>query len=399
MLLGPLGRPALVKAVANQPEQRPALRLPFEFFREHVLIKMGINGAGSHVCLIDDGFNADVVTERAALEIGLHFRRVGGKTPNAAGVGEGVGPETFVADGNVTFGTEGSPVIKGQAVVLEMGDMERRLGRPLDCILGSPLFERYVVEVDFAERIIRLYKPHDFRYGGDGHTVPLQLAAPPYVKAEILTRDGRRVKATVGLDLGSGDAFEFFPEFESEYRIVETAGVQAPGSGVGLAGAFEDRILRLPSAEIAGFTVKRPLARFLETPTDPGIVKGNDGSVGNSVMRRFKLIFDYSRRQVIFEPNAFIDDAFTANLTGIAVEPVSYPPKGFEVFGVTAGSVAATAGLRANDRIVEANGQACSALTYEFLHDMFSEEGAWLTLKVARGSEMLEVRFQSPTLP
>src|SRR5450432_294560 len=70
--------------------------LPFEYFRKHILVAMRIDNSALRACMVDNGFNADVITESVARAMGLSFHAMGGKTPNAEGFGKDSGPVTFV---------------------------------------------------------------------------------------------------------------------------------------------------------------------------------------------------------------------------------------------------------------------------------------------------------------
>src|ERR1700684_1825199 len=64
-------------------DKAPVVTLPFEYFRKHILVTMQINASGPHVCMVDNGFNADVITESAARAMALPVHAVGGKTPRS----------------------------------------------------------------------------------------------------------------------------------------------------------------------------------------------------------------------------------------------------------------------------------------------------------------------------
>jgi hypothetical protein len=224
------------------------------------------------------------------------------------------------------------------------------------------------------------------------------VEVPPTVEAEILAPDGRRVKATVGLDLGSDSVFDFRPSFQSKHHILQPQQNEVMTGAIGLKGEFHTGVVRLPSVEFAGFRVEKPIAEFLEGSPDPHLSK-NDGFVGNALLERFNVIFDYSRHQVILDPNASFGDPFVANMTGIRADPTSDPVRGFEVKSLEDGSVAADVGLKPGDRIVEINGVLCSTLTFESFHQMLTAEGAPFKLKVERDREKIEISFQTPRLP
>jgi len=158
------GKAALTSArlALRTGEKAPVVTLPFEYFRKHILVTMQINDSGPHVCMVDNGFNADVITESAARAMALPVHAMGGKTPNAEGFGESSGPETFVVEKTVTLGMKDLPILTGQAYVLDMAGFEDGMGVHFDCVLGLPLFAHYVVEIDFAKRQLMLYDPRGF---------------------------------------------------------------------------------------------------------------------------------------------------------------------------------------------------------------------------------------------
>jgi membrane-associated protease RseP (regulator of RpoE activity) len=224
------------------------------------------------------------------------------------------------------------------------------------------------------------------------------VAVPPTIEAGVLTPDGRTVKATVGLDLGSDAIFDFQPSFQSVHHVLPAGQAEVPIDEIGLGGIFHMSIVRLPSVEIAGYKLDKPLVAFMHTAPGPSL-SANDGYVGNALLRRFTVIFDYSRQRVIFEPNSSFGDPFKGNMTGIKVDPESDPTRGFEVVYVEERSPAAKAGLQEGDRIVEIGGVPCSTLIFESFREMLTAEGAPFILEVQRGSEKIEMNFLTPRLP
>ena len=109
-------------------ENVPVATLPFEYFRKHILVAIRINDSSPRACMVDNGFNADIITESAARAMGLFSHAMGGKTPNAEGLGKGSGPETFVVEKTVTLGIKDFPILTGQTYVLHLGGFEDGMG-------------------------------------------------------------------------------------------------------------------------------------------------------------------------------------------------------------------------------------------------------------------------------
>ena len=386
------------RAALQPAENTVVATLPFEYFRKHILVAMRIDNASLRACMVDNGFNADIITESVARAIGLPFHALGGKTPNAEGFGEGSAPASFVVEKTVTLGIKDFTILTGQTYVLDMAGFEDGMGVHFDCVLGLPLFAQYVVEIDYTKRLITLYDPGSFQYRGSGRAVPLQVAVPPTVEAGVITPDGRTVKATVALDLGSDAILDFQPTFQSEHHIMQAGQAEVPIDEIGLSGEFHMSIVRLPSVEFAGYKLEKPLVAFMHTAPGPSL-SANDGYIGNSLLHRFTVTFDYSRERVIFEPNSSFGDPFKGNMTGIKVDPESDVARGFEVVYVEERSPAEKAGVQTGDRIVEINGVRSSTLVFESFREMFAVEGATFALKIERDGKKIELAFQSPRLP
>ena len=80
--------------------------------------------------------------------------------------------------------------------------------------------------------------------------------------------------------------------------------LRSPPAGIlpcrrGLGGGARTRIGRVPKFRLGSEVIERPLTNFfLEgSPVDDGLA----GHIGMEVLRRFKVIFDYTRERMILE--------------------------------------------------------------------------------------------------
>ena len=75
-------------------------------------------------------------------------------------------------------------------------------GRDLHGLLGSGVFERYVVEINPALGMVLLHEPSHFSYEGSGHVIPLIINhRRPFVKARITTVKGQSVNVRLMVSL------------------------------------------------------------------------------------------------------------------------------------------------------------------------------------------------------
>ena len=92
------------------------------------------------------------------------------------------------------------------------------------------------------------------------------------------------------------------PEFLSAHETIEVPNVVAVG------GELSARLGRVPAIRLGAFLVPMPLTQF--TQNTSGIFATSDiaGTIGAQMLRRFTVIFDYARREMIIEPNEHFSD-------------------------------------------------------------------------------------------
>src|SRR6185503_10937392 len=77
------------------------------------------------------------------------------------------------------------------------------LGRPIHGTIGHDLFNRFVVEIDYAARVMNLYEPKDYRYSGKGEVVPVTIEKDePFLQAKIIQRGRAPIEAKLKIDTG-----------------------------------------------------------------------------------------------------------------------------------------------------------------------------------------------------
>ena len=156
-------------------------------------------------------------------------------------------------------------------------------------------------------------------------------------------------------------------------------------TGWGVGGPARGLLTRAELLELGGVRVEKPVTELsLQTKgafTDPYVA----GNVGAGVLKRFNLIFDYARQQLVFEPNAnhHLADSYDRagmwmNLSGGA----------FELLDVTPGGPAAEAGLQAGDRILAIDGETPERLSLPAarLHLRTAPPGTKVQLRVRSGA-------------
>jgi C-terminal processing protease CtpA/Prc len=136
-----------------------------------------------------------------------------------------------------------------------------------------------------------------------------------------------------------------------------------------------------------------PITAFSQAAKGSAADRSYDGAIGGEILRRFKLIFDYSRRQLVLEPNGSISDPFEADMSGLSL---SAHGDGFQTVrcdNVDPGSPAAEAGIVPGDILQAIDGQPVVGAMLPRLHELLRVDGKTYALQIQRGDQRLEVRL------
>ena len=349
------------------PQTAPPLPLsiPFDFENNQIYLRVGINGHEPGWFVLDSGASSCVVDTALAKRLGL----VTHGEKRATGAGTGTVVVTFTD--NVTYELAGLHFTIPQSYVIDLSTQPAIVGREIAGILGYDFFARYVVAVDYEAAVMTLFSPADFSYTGTGTVIPFTLTKKtPHIKIHITAVDGPGVDREVLVDSGSEDAIDddSFATASKQLEIV---------SGVGLGQEFRTTVGRARSISIGPYVLDQPFGATGGVPL-----------IGTEVLRRFQVVFDYTRSRMIIEPDRHLHDAFPFDASGLDLR---WSADAFLIHDVAKDSPAAASGLQAGDAIISINGQPAKNFRLEQVQNLLTVPGRTLRLMVRRGRKQLPV--------
>jgi hypothetical protein len=343
------------------------LSFPFDFENNQIFLKVGINDNAPVWFIVDSGASANVVDAALAQKLGL--KTEGEK--QGTGAGKGTVRVTFAK--NVRFELPGLSSPSESAYVIDLSGQPALQGREVGGILGYDFFRRYVVEIDYDAELLTLHDPDVFKYDGRGAEIPFELVKKtPHIPLKIKLNGRDALERKVLVDSGSGDAVDDDLMAQSVNKL-EVVG------GVGLGQEFRTTVGRAESVQIGPYILKQPTG-----------VSGGVALIGNEALRRFNIVFDYSRQKLYLEPNSHLGDEFVVDASGLDLR---WSPdfKSLRVHDVAVQSPAAEAGVKTGDLLVAINSRPCSEFSIEQVGKMFAQDGKQYRLNVRRASESREL--------
>lgn len=368
--------------------------IPIEISGKLIFLQIRINNSEPLWFILDSGAEGLLLDSRRAKALGL---RLEGKS-KAGGAGENSYDIAFAKD--VTVSLAGAELANQTLSVTSLAALEPSFGHAIDGIIGYHLLSRYVVEIDYAARLVKLYEPQQFQYSGAGEKIPITfIGGHSIVGAKISLPQRDPLDARLLLDTGASDEAVLTRPFVESHKLLNDSvkTIREPSS-VGLGGESAPIIGRVEGIQLGHFTLSHPIVTFAQDRSGAFARTDIDGVIGGEIFRRFKVIFDYSRQQIILESNSSLTEPFEAAMSGIRLQAQGSDFKTFTVHRIMENSPATEVGLREGDQIVSINGQNAVSFTLDQLRQMFRQEGKEYLLGVKRGGVTRQVKIKMRSL-
>jgi hypothetical protein len=365
--------------------------IPFELYANVIFVQVRVNESAPLSFIFDTGAGINVLNASRAAD--LHLTRAGVGV-NARGTGGTVA-------GSLATGAEISlPGVSARAqriAVLPLQSLEPRVGRHVDGILGYDFIKEFVTEIDYERKLISLHDPRSYRRAMRGAFLPFDVrGGTPYVNTTINLTNTDRVSGEFEIDTGSDSALGIYDHFARAHALRRRLPrLSSPQVGEGVGGETSNVEARVKSFQFGRFQIKNPVVDLSEDDKEErGARPEYDGMIGTEVFRRFHVRIDYSRRQLLLEPNRFFGEPYETDMSGIDLIAEGEDFRAFRVAGVTPKTPASEAGVRAGDLVTEIDGRAASSFTLDEITQMFTRAGRVYALTLRRGGETLRVSIK-----
>ena len=244
------------------------------------------------------------------------------------GLGSNGSIQAIKSKGNIIKIGEAIAVNKDVSMVFDLSiNFTPRLGVPVHGIIGFDIFKDFVVEINYASKYIKLYKPEFFKPKTSSKWNRLSIEVinkKPYLKGKVrLSLEEIPVKLL--MDTGSSDALWLF---EGSKKNIEVSQEMYFNDflGKGLSGPVYGRRSKVKSFSVASFTLDKvnvafPDSIYLSIARN---FKQRNGSISGYILKRFNIFFDYNGEQIWIKKNSNFKAPFYYNNSGITLEQRGY---------------------------------------------------------------------------
>jgi PDZ domain/Aspartyl protease len=338
---------------------------PFTLVDNRVFLPTRVDGTGPYAFLLDTGVDGWGLATSLAHDLAI----APGKAVRITGAGEA--RDTLHQLKLRRVNLAGLSFTDQTALAADFSALDAVIGfQHFDGIAGKPVFDAYVVDLDFARSRVHFFSPARYSAPADAKVIPFGLYenAIPVVGGEIAGIKGRFL-----VDLGDRSSLTLFGPFWRAHHLQRMFG---PGvvaiTGYGLGGPIKGELIRVPEFTLAGIPVRGIVARLSLQRSGVFNSSALAGSIGTGILKRFHVTFDYPRRRMLLaeEPGRDVPDE--ADRSGLWL---GHKGREFEVFDVVPKSPAARGGIRKGDIITAINGVPTKRLDLFAVRDELKSPG------------------------
>ena len=311
-----------------------------------ILVKAGVNDYADSLNFILDTGSGGLSLDSATVEdLGIPI------TPSEKtikGIG-GVRKVSFL--NNAKLRLPGLIVDNVNFHVNDYGILTSVYGIKIDGIIGYSFFSRYIVNINYDFLQINVFSKGEYSYPRSGFMLYPMFTALPMQSLEFT--DSRRFIQRFYLDTGAGLNFLLSESYINDSAVLKKSRkppVVTQAEGVG--GKMSMRLTTIKQLKVGPY-------RFRWVPTflfrDEYNVTNYPfvgGLLGNDILRRFNITFNYAKQQVHIVPNLHFKDDFDYAYSGLSIYFID---EKIVVDDVVPASPAEKAGFKKEDIIVAIN--------------------------------------------
>ncbi len=341
----------------------------FQYIKNLVIIPLQINGKGPYNFVLDTGIGITLITDPSLADsLGLKNLR----TLKISGFGEGeeleagVTPSLLINIGNNILGEISAAILKHDTF-----NLSAYTGMPVHGLIGYEFFSSFIVKLNYYTNTVKLYSPRTTYVPRKGQKIPVTIEdRKPYLVAVATLSPGNHKLVKLIIDTGAGHPVSLESDDSIPFPVPEP-NIRA-NLGVGLGGAISGYIARIPALSLGKYQFKNVVTAFPDFQDAAGKFTRitRNGNIGNSILRRFTVVFDYGSSCMYIRANARFKAPFEHDMSGLELAWAGAGYRSLIISRVEKGSAADEAGLEENDVITDINLKPSDQIGTEEIHDL-----------------------------
>jgi hypothetical protein len=297
---------------------------------------------------------------------------------------------------DVQISLPGMDLTHRNLVVIDLKSLEPSIGHTVDGIIGSRLFDDFVVAVDYERRLLSIYLPDKYQPSPKDTPLPVRLDEHgfQFIDATIALPGVEPIAANFLIDGGANSYADIYKPFSDAHHLPPSGMklLDDPGSSAG--GTTESRDGRASRVTIGPFAIQNPPITFSQSTEGLMAAKDHAGLIGAEFLERFTVVFDNHSKRLWLTPNRSYAEPAKYDRSGLRIRAEGPGCHRFVVRRVAQQSPAAEAGIEPGDIIESIDNHPAEKITLTELRDILSQPKENLAVNIVRGNKKLQVTLQ-----
>lgn len=190
-------------------------------------------------------------------------------------------------------------------------------GEKVDGIIGYSFFSRYIVKIDFDSSIIEVHSPGKTSYPKGGTMLHPAFTNLPIQWLTI--KDRHKLGFNFYLDTGAGLCLLLSEQFAKDSAILLARRRPVVTQAEGMGGKLQMRLTVMKEVKIGPYRFHSVPVYLYKDDYNVTSYPFTGGLLGNDLLRRFNMIFNYPNREIHLLPNSHFNESFDYAYTGLGI--------------------------------------------------------------------------------
>lgn len=274
---------------------------------------------------------------------------------------------------------------------------ENYTGLKIHGILGMDLFKTFTIEIDYQKQLLIFHRIEKFKVPSKRFkALDTEIHRnKPYLIAQAKINSDTVTNVKLLLDTGASLSLLLHNNSSKDIRLPEK---MIPGKiGNGLGGFIKGFVGRINQLAFDDYYFNSVITNFQEIDSDANkrIHYGRNGILGNEILSRFRVIFDFARTKVYLSPIKKYNKYFKYDKSGITLIASGKRLDEFRVQDLVPASPATEAGIQEGDIVLSINFTPASFYDLKGITRIFQKRTKKrIRLVVLRNGERKVIKFR-----
>ena len=223
-------------------------------------------------------------------------------------------------------------------------------GEQIDGIIGFSLLNRYIIKINYDTLLLDICSKGTIRYPKGGFLFKPVISTLPVQSARV--RDEQSFNVRFLHDIGAGVCLMLSQDFIDDSTLLQKKRKMWPKDGEGIGGKVKMNLTVIKEFKLGPYRFRNVPTYIFEDTYNVTSYPYLAGLIGNDILRRFNVIFNYAKRDIYMVPNSHFRDPFDYAYSGFELY---YIDGKIEIGSVSENSPAANAGIKERDVVVAVN--------------------------------------------